>query len=276
LDEPQRASLLLQDGQFQKAAVVYERLCADHPEDWGFWTNLACCYSRLENHAEAIASAQRAFELAPDESGAKSNLAAILIDAAMLDPSLSEEQRRDFALEGICLCDQLLSNAQNGTRVLYNKANGLSVLGEHQEAKKILQVVVKLAPEWDEALVNLGNALKSLGRSIEALDWYKRVLDRNPRHWNALVNMGEALVNSSTIHHVVEDANRYFRKGLEVRPDYLPTLKWLVRTELLLGNAVRAKETLEHILTITPSDEFAQHWLHQIAEERDDRGGDAE
>ncbi|RLI82153.1 MAG: hypothetical protein DRP01_10215 [Archaeoglobales archaeon] len=264
----QEAKSLLESGQLEEAAEAYERLCTAQPETWEFWLNLAYCYSALENHGKAITSARRAFELAPDESVTRSNLAAILIDAAMLDPTLSEEQRRDFALEGVRLCDQLLTNDQDNTRVLYNKANGLSVLGEHQEAKKILQAVVKLAPQWDDALVNLGNSLKSLGRSIEALDWYKRVLERTPEHWNALVNMGEALVMSSTIRHVVEDANRYFRRALETRPDYLPTWKWLVHTELLLGNEARAEKALKHILTMAPSDEFAQYWLHQIHQAR--------
>lgn len=264
MDEKQKAGFLLEQGEFREASEIYEGLCAENPDKWDFWTNLAICQSRLEDHLKAIASARRGLELAPVESSAKNNLAAILIDAAMQDRSFSKEQRRNLATEGVTLCDELLVDVPSDSGILYNKANGLSVLGEHQEAKKILQTVVKLRPGWDEAIVNLGNSLKSLGRGIEALDYYKHVLDRNPRHWNALVNIGEALVKSSTIRHVVEDANRYFRTALGIRPDYLPTLGWLAYTELLLGNEAQAEEILEHILLIDPTDEPTQYWLRQI------------
>ena len=260
------ADSLLESGRLEEAAAIYERLCLDHPQEPKLWTNIAVCYTQLENHAKSITAARRALELTPDAARAKSNLAAAVINAAMGGPPLSGDERSELAREGIALCDELLSTAPDDAQVLYNKANGLSVLGRHQEAKRLLQGVVEMRPGWDEALINLGNALKSLGRGIEALEYYRRVLDRNPKHWNALVSMGEALVTSSTIRHVVEDANRYFRAALEIRPSFLRTWGWLAYTEVLLGHGSEAEEILRRILATDPSDEIAQRWLQRIQE----------
>jgi len=76
--------------------------------------------------------------------------------------------------------------------------------------------------------------------------------------------MGEALATSSTIRHVVEDANRYFKKALRIHPNDVRTLKWLAYTDLMLGHESLARETLEQIIATAPSDEFAHYWLHQI------------
>jgi tetratricopeptide (TPR) repeat protein len=259
-----RARSLLAEGRLAEAAVAYEALCTEYPKCWEYWSNLAYCRSAAGEFQAALAATRTAFECAPDEPLAKLNLGGALIDAASYC-DMAEEERRALAREGIALCDNLLREAHDNARILYNKANGLMVLREYQEAKKMLQAVVRLAPDWDEALVNLGNALKALGRGIEALDWYKRVLDRNPAHWEALVNMGHALAVSSDVRHVVQDAIRYLDRGLAIRPEDVRTLRLKAHCEFRVGDETGARRTLGRILAMVPSDEFAAFWKQQLS-----------
>jgi protein O-GlcNAc transferase len=69
-------------------------------------------------------------------------------------------------------------------------------LGECSRARKMMQRIAELLPDWDEPRLRLAESYRREGRTAEALDAYEVVLELNPRREEALVSRAALLIQT--------------------------------------------------------------------------------
>jgi tetratricopeptide (TPR) repeat protein len=120
---------------------------------------------------------------------------------------------------------------------LFNRANGLTLLGKWEEALNSYNKTVALQPNHAEALNSLGNLLIQLNRNQEALASYDRVISLKPDLAGAYHNRGLALQRLRRF----EEALASYDKVIVLEPN---------RAEALnnRGNVLRKLNRLEEAL----------------------------
>lgn len=88
--------------------------------------------------------------------------------------------------------------------------------GRPEEARLLLEQLLRTAPALPEAHNNLGMVLHGLGRRAEAREALQRALELSPGYPEALNNLG--LLSSATGN--TNDAVRFFEQALAARSDY--------------------------------------------------------
>jgi predicted O-linked N-acetylglucosamine transferase (SPINDLY family) len=129
---------------------------------------------------EAVASARRALDLAPDDAGAHYNLGILLNEMNKPGDAVACYHR---ALE--------LEPDYPGAR--NNLGNALRKQGKLTEAIDCFRRALELEPDFAEAHNNLGGALKDQGQLSEALACYRRALELKPDFAGAHSNLLAAL-----------------------------------------------------------------------------------
>lgn len=98
--------------------------------------------------------------------------------------------------------------------------------GRLDDALRVFDKAVQLAPEDAEQWKNLAGVLVALDRRADALLAYRQALRLNPHHWEAACQTGVLLHEMERF----EEAVHYFKLCDELRPDHAPALLWRARS----------------------------------------------
>src|SRR6185437_3578935 len=109
---------------------------------------------------------------------------------------------------------------------LASLATALKISGRLDDALKVFDKAVQLAPEDAESWKNLGGGLVALDRRADAFLAYQQALKLDPRHWEAACQTGVLLHELERF----EEALHYFKLCDELRPDHAATLLWRARS----------------------------------------------
>jgi predicted O-linked N-acetylglucosamine transferase (SPINDLY family) len=169
----------------------------------------------MERYEDALASWDRALELAPDLAELHHNRGSALAvlkrhDEAVMSYAEALRLRPDFV------------------QALHNQVAALSALGRYGEALGNCNRAVALQPDYAEAYHNRGSALSALNRYEEAVASYTQALALKPTFTAALQNRGSVLA-FLTRH---EEAARDFARTLEIDPAFPYTKGMLVNSLL--------------------------------------------
>ncbi len=140
--------------------------------------------------------------------------------------------------------------------VLNTRGLELQGRGDHEEALRMFDQGIALAPGEAVLHYNRGNALNALGRFTLAAESYQEAIRRGlviPEVWN---NLG-AVQNTL---RKWDDAARCLEESLRILPAYAPALLNLGYTELQRLRLPRAIELLEQAVRAEPASADA-HWL---------------
>ncbi len=178
---------------------------------------IGLAHASAGRYAEAVASYDRAVELAPayakawnnrglalEGSGDRDAALASYVTASELDPLLATAPNnigallwRDGDLESAAVwferavaADAWLPEAQ------YNLASVLARLGRAEEAEIAYESAVRARPTFAEAWHDYGRLLEDLGRMSEAIGAYQRAVIIDPRSAEARNSLGIALARS--------------------------------------------------------------------------------
>src|SRR5260370_13827349 len=89
----------------------------------------------------------------------------------------------------------------------------------------------------------------------------QQILKQQPRDLKALNLLGIALTGSGNL----SEANREFRKAVQVKPGFYPALKNLAVNEFNSNQMDKAKANFERVLEFKPNDDVSQLFLGEIA-----------
>jgi protein O-GlcNAc transferase len=158
---------------------------------------------KLERHAEALASYDRALAIKPGTAQIHYNRGNVLRDL----------RRTEEALAGF---DAALALKPDYAEALYKRGAALRDLKRPAQALMAYTSALAIKPDDADILCDRGNALLELKRHEEAILDYERALAIRPRFAEAYYNRGVAL--SAMARH--QEAAEQFAELLRIEPDF--------------------------------------------------------
>ena len=153
--------------------------------------------------AGALARAQQALRLKPDDAEVQNNLAIVLAQQGRLDEAAARFQqalrlRPDYP------------DAHNNLGIVREKQ------GQLDEARALYQQALRLKPHYPEAHYNLGIVLARQDRLDEAVASYQQALQLKPDYPEAHNNLGTVLGRQSQL----DEAIASYQQALRLQPHY--------------------------------------------------------
>lgn len=144
------------------------------PTNPSFWWRLGNNYGATAKWEDAIKNYEKAIELKADYFGAYVGLSN----------AYEQTQKNDKAIE---VYEKIVAQKQTDPETLYNYGRLLynrNGAGDRDSAEKIWGQVIKIQPNYSNALYSLGLLYETNGDKATALQFYYKVKDLNPNNKN--------------------------------------------------------------------------------------------
>lgn len=229
------AVALIEVGGYEKAVQMADAVLAIASGDrLAALVNKSTALLRLARSAEALAAADAALALSPEQVTARSNRGSALFGLGRHQEALAE-------------FDRVLALQPNHAVALTNRVPILRALHRPSEALVAADAAVAAWPESAVALLNRAAVLLSQGRSARALADLDRLLIRQPNHHKALLNRSVALLLLGRSEEALAAAERALTLDSASRPALMARLRAL----LALG---RCSQVLDMLATLSAAD----------------------
>ena len=118
---------------------------------------------------------------------------------------------------------------------LYNiQGASNAVLQKHDTAINCFKQVLKIQPDYADALNNIGFSLREKGELDAAIDSFKQALKIKPGYADAYCNMGNALTDKGNLNAAIDN----YQQALKIKPEYAVAY-------YNMGNALKDKGELD-------------------------------
>ncbi|MCB2106513.1 MAG: tetratricopeptide repeat protein [Rhodobacteraceae bacterium] len=213
------AMALADGGKLKDGLSVLVQTSSALPDDAAVWSARGGLERKLGRDADAEKSFRQSLALAPDSVDTLNNLAVVV-------------RAQGRIAEAISLYEKALANAPDTALLHANLGNAYDLAGETAKAEHHLRRAVEIDPELRDARHNLAAHLIRAERQDEAIPLLEWVVARDPDRWDSLTNLGVATL---AVGHT-DDAERYYRKAISLRPDVPETHYDLAWVLLLTGS----------------------------------------
>lgn len=228
-------------GDEEKADQLIERATEAAPDDPRPFLVLSSYKGRQGDLSGALAAADRAVELDPEDDAARLRKAEVLIEIGF------REEEPDKVAEGRKLVEDVLSDEPSHPGGLFVKAKLSLAANELEEAIAALRSAIDVRPDWAEAHFLLGTALRLSGQRSVARTELARALEIDASLVDARRILAEVHADLGEHEYAVEEGRRF----LAQRPDAHTTRIRVAQSLIYLG---RLDEALEEVESI-PEDE---------------------
>ena len=283
------SKVMLKTGRQPQALKILRSLADEHPDD----IEVLCIYAGLlfaaGSSAESYEYYSRSLKLNPPSKRRFQILNSIGVIAASMgkrkEGLAAFRSAAEIAEDDTNQQEQLIVNVLEAeeTRLGIKLAKRLSVLAPTSDsytilsraysarskwgaAAKAIGKAIQLAPERIELFSDLGNLHFKNGNIEKAISAYEFYLTVFPGDIRALNNLGVAYRNANKL----EDAERIFRKTLQLSPQYIPAMLNLAKLCIEQGNLAEARKHLEKAVCMGESSPVADE-LMQILEGEEHR-----
>ena len=158
---------LLREGKLAKAERCARDFLKKNPADVSAIRILADIGIKLGQFDDARLLLERCLQLAPDFHLARHNYAVVLVRQQKLEPAQVEVEK-------------LLAKEPDNPNFLILKGTILVRMGEHADALKIYEHVLKDYPNQARAQMNYGHTLKTVGRIDDSIQAYRQCIKLSP------------------------------------------------------------------------------------------------
>jgi tetratricopeptide (TPR) repeat protein len=259
------------------AIAAYKRAMALDPGSAAIVAELADLYMRQNRAADAIAAAEQALKIAPDNRDAHRVLGTVYGSLGTADDSRgNREAQRESLRMGIEHLERAVgpptTRIQTDVNVRAMLARLYVANEQYNEAIPILAEIVKQEPGWLDGASLLVQAYVAAGRTDDAIRWLEDAVDMNPQLYPTLADMyarGRRWDDASAAY---ERALKISLRSLDLRVRY---------AGMLLGtgvekDAVRAREVLREALELRAPDDRALERALLLLAQAERRTGDLE
>lgn len=203
-----------QNAQVDAALDVLEKAVQLAPGNANAWTNYGTALQEVRRTDAAKLAYEKALQITPASAEIASNLGALAKGEADWERALQ-------------YFDQALAIKPGHIEILANKAVALSALERHEEAEGVAQKCLNLDPAHFESNLALSSAMIGQKRYAEA----KQVLDGLSANMDVRsIRFGDLAQNYGSLYarqENWEEAERWFRQGLAVKPEEAAILRQL-------------------------------------------------
>jgi len=238
-------------GNKSGALVAYKRIQRQFPDFVDAWVNASIVLFEMERIEEALAMAQRAVELDPE------NLNALHIVANAHYRLGNNDEAAEYF-------EKFLERDPQCVPALVNLA-GIYVHTERREAasEKALAMALRateLDPENPDALCVLANAHQRLENYNDAATNFRKALNCDPTHLPALIGLADM---NSNFGYLTESL-LLFDRAIQVEPANSEI--WIRRGKVkaMLMNLAGAEADLEHSLKLDPNNATVHNLLAHL------------
>lgn len=190
-DEPKsgdarKAWRLFNDGDYERAAVEIRDYLKRHANIAVAWEALAWSQYELFRYDEALASINRALEIAP------SSRQTISIRGCILAEKGIHQGDRESIREANKIFASLIPDPRGVTH--YNYGNTLSALSQFGEAAAQYKIAVEITPGDPRIWKNLATVYHELGEHEKEMECFDRAIEIDPKQPQALFSKGVSLL----------------------------------------------------------------------------------
>ena len=257
------------------AMAAYKRAMALDPGSAAIVAELADLYMRQNRAADAIAAAEQALKISPDNRDAHRVLGTVYGSLGTADDSRgNREAQRESLRKGIQHLEKAVGPATTRFQTDVNVRAMLARLyvanEQYDEAIPILAEIVKQEPGWLDGASLLVQAYVAAGRTDDAIRWLEEAVDLNPQLYPTLADMyarGRRWDDASAAY---ERALKISLRSLDLRVRY---------AGMLLGtgvekDAVRARDVLREAVELRAPDDRTQERALLLLAQAERRTGD--
>ncbi len=234
-DNRMLALTLLDQGRASEALTYAQRAVEIAPEQSYAHMTLGSVLRRLGRRQEAMAQDEQAFRMNKDPALAHYDLGLVLAQAGR-------------TAEAIAHFEQALRIKPDYADAHNNLGIALAQTGRTAEAIAQYEQAIRINRDLAEAHNNLGNALAQTGRTAEAIAHFEQAVQINPDFAEAHCNCGVALGQVGR----VPDAIVHFEQAIRIEPDYADAHNSLGIALAQTGKIAEAIAHFEQALRINP------------------------
>ena len=190
-DEPQAGDLrkawrLFSRGDYERAAIELREYLKKNADIVVAWEALAWSQYELFRYDEALASINRALEIAPNWRQARSIRGCILAERGI------HQGDRESVKEA----NKIFANLVPDSRgiIHYNYGNTLSALARYDEAVVQYRIAIEHAPNDARIWKNLATAYHELGEHEKEMECFDRAIEIDPKQPQALASKGVSML----------------------------------------------------------------------------------
>ena len=171
---------LHQQGNFDEAQAIYEKILHIQPDHFDALQLLGVLFAQVKKYVQAVELLSKALEINPNHAGAYSNRGNALKDLRQFN-------------EALVNYDQAIAIDPGHVGAHSNRGIALKELKRFDEALVSYDQAIMLKPDYVDGYTNRGNVLQDLKRPDEALASYDQAIIFNPNHAGAYSNRGNVL-----------------------------------------------------------------------------------
>lgn len=238
---------MFQHGYLDQAAESFRQVIAAKPDDADAYYNLGTLSLRENNLQQAEVYLQQAVKLRPDYPEAWNNLGMMAAQQGKLEQAVADFQQSLQLRPAYAIALLNLGN-------LYRRAH------QFEQAENYLAQAQKLQPDDPEILYALGMLYAQQNQMDRAAGFLQQAIELRPDYPEALNNLGVLFVHEQNY----ADAEAQFKRGMAVAPQYDQSYLNLARLYILTNDRQKARDVLEQLLRIAPSNPAAKQILGML------------
>jgi tetratricopeptide (TPR) repeat protein len=196
-------------GNEEKADELIQRATEAAPDEARPFLVLSSYRGRQGDLPAALAAADRAVELDPDDDAARLRKAEVLIEIGF------REDEPEKVTEGRALVERVLSDEPSHPGGLFVKAKLSLAANEFEEAIQALRSAIDVRPDWAEAHFLLGTALRLTGQRSVARTELARALEIDASLVDARRILAEVHADLGEHEYAVEEGRRFLAQRPE-------------------------------------------------------------
>ena len=276
----QQGTSLHQQGNFDEAQAIYEKILFIQPNHFDALQLLGVLFAQVKKYSQSVELLSKALEINPNHAGAYNNRGIALKElkrfdealasydqAIMLKPDyvdafinrgnlLKDLKRFDAALASY---DQAIAINPGLVIVLYNRGLTFQELKRFDEALASYDQAIAIDSNHAGAYSDRGVALKNLKRFDEALASYDQAIVLNPNHAGTFSNRGNVLQELKRL----DEALASHVQAIKINPDYAEAYYNHGNVLQELKRLDEALASYNQAITINP-DHANAHWNASI------------
>jgi tetratricopeptide (TPR) repeat protein len=288
---------LEEDDDIDGAIAAYKRAMALDPTAADITAQLAGLYLRQNKIQEAMATAEQALKIAPDNSEANRVLG--IVHAALAEASSGRNAKNDENLaKAIQYLERAVEHPQGGIadpNVRATLARAYLNKGVYDKAIPLLSDLVKQEPGWSDGPMLLAEAYAGAGRTKDAIAWledqndprlapalgdfyereqrwsdaakaYERALQRSPRNAELKTRYASVLLKTGNREDTAK-ARDVLTEVVAVRPD-VQSLYLLSQAQRRMGDSRAAEASARRAIAQNSRNPWGYYALAEALEER--------
>jgi tetratricopeptide (TPR) repeat protein len=257
-DSAQKESCEIQIAKvYEQAMTYFENATMVLPDSTQAWVNIGLTKYELGDVEGALDAYRQAIQHNPEDVNLLINIVSIFFN----------RQEFDSAVHYSGLLLKLDIPDVNKADIMYNMALAMSNMDNVDSAITLLEGVVELTPESEDALYNLGAFRIRVAADLASnLNDFRDSADVNKKKYQPIVDSLETELRS-----LYASAGKSFEAVVQINPNNADALDWLGNAYFYMEEWDKSLEAYEKLLAIDPENENAVCQLLLIYLKKNDK-----